>query len=137
MAVGEPHNSPAMKAFLTIALLAGAVVRIGAQSAPQERAETTVVAGEGALQPNPFRAPEPRAQAPAARTHRWFDLQGIQAETRYRVIEASTGAITVNQWQHKQTVRAAFKFDAMGRYTSQSYLGTGNSFTGSWDPTGV
>jgi hypothetical protein len=126
-----------MKAFLTIALLAGAVVRIGAQSAPQERAETTVVAGEGALQPNPFRAPEPRAQAPAARTHRWFDLQGIQAETRYRVIEASTGAITVNQWQHKQTVRAAFKFDAMGRYTIQSYLGTGNSFTGSWDPTGV
>ena len=34
-------------------------------------------------------------------------------------------------------MRAAFKFDANGRYTIQSLLGTGNSFTGSWDPTGV
>jgi hypothetical protein len=69
--------------------------------------------------------------------HRWLDLQAVQAETRYRYIETSAGATAVNQWQHKQTVKAAFKFDAKGQYTIQSTLGTGNSFTGTWDPTGV
>jgi hypothetical protein len=42
-----------------------------------------------------------------------------------------------NQWQHKESVKGAFKFDAQGRYTVQAFLGTGNSFTGSWDATGV
>jgi hypothetical protein len=71
------------------------------------------------------------------RGHRFFDLQAAIAETRYRFIESSSGTTLVNQWQHKQTIRGAFKFDERGRYTVQALLGTGNSFTVSWDATGV
>lgn len=56
---------------------------------------------------------------------------------RYRYIESSAGITTTNQLQHKQTLRGALKLDAAGRYTVQSSLGTGSSFTGSWDLTGV
>ena len=78
-----------------------------------------------------------KAQSPTPKAHRWVDLQAAQAETRYRFVETSTGATTANQWQHRQSVKAAFKLDTKGKYTIQSFLGTGNSFTGSWDPTGV
>jgi hypothetical protein len=69
--------------------------------------------------------------------HRFFDLQLALVETRYRYVEDSAGVTTSNQWQHKESVRGAFKFDAQGRYTLQAFVGTGNSFGGSWDPTGV
>src|SRR5436190_10197119 len=71
------------------------------------------------------------------RRHRFFDLQTAIVETRYRFIESTSGTTLANQWQHKQTIRGAFKFDEQGRYTVQALLGTGNSFPGSWDPTGV
>ena len=73
---------------------------------------------------------------PAA-LHRFFDLQVALVETRYRYVETSAGATTANQWQHKETFKGAFKFDAKGRYTVQALLGTGNGFTPSWDTTGV
>lgn len=122
-------------AVFAIALLAGTVASASAQTAEPSPAEATDVVG--GTQPNPLRTQEPNPQAPAAKVHRWLDLQALQVETRYRYIEASDGQTTANQWQHKQTVKAAFKFDAKGQYTIQSTLGTGNSFTGTWDPTGV
>jgi hypothetical protein len=69
--------------------------------------------------------------------HRWLDLQAALFETRYRFVQDSQNTTTQNQWQHKQTVKAAFKFDPRGRYTVQTLIGTGNSFTGSWDATGA
>jgi len=69
--------------------------------------------------------------------HRFFDLQFATVETRYRFIQDSAGTTTTNQWQHKQTFRGALKFDAAGRYSLQATLGTGSSFTASWDATGV
>ena len=64
-------------------------------------------------------------------------LQLATVETRYRYVENSAGVTAANQWQHKQTFKGAFKFDEKGRYTLQALLGTGSSFTASWDTTGV
>jgi hypothetical protein len=123
-------------AIFSVVMLVGSVAGASAQAASPAPTEATVVTG-GAAQPNPFRTQEPTPQTPATKVHRWFDLQAVQAETRYRYIETSAGVTTANQWQHKQTVKAAFKFDTKGQYTIQSTLGTGNSFTTTWDPTGV
>ena len=82
--------------------------------------------------------PAPRdAVAMPARDHRWIDWQSAPIETRYRYVETSAGVTAFNQWQHKESVKAALKFDAAGKYTLQAFLGTGNSFVGSWDSTGV
>ncbi len=124
-------------AIFTVVLLVGSVARASPQTAAPAPSEVTVGASGAAAQPNPFLTQEPTPQTRAAKVHRWLDLQAVQAETRYRYIETSAGTTAVNQWQHKQTVKAAFKFDAKGQYTIQSTLGTGNSFTGTWDPTGV
>ena len=69
--------------------------------------------------------------------HRWIDFQSGTIEIRYRHIESSAGETTANQIQHKQAFKGALKLDAAGHYTLQSSLGTGNSFTGSWDATGA
>jgi hypothetical protein len=83
--------------------------------------------------PQPIAAPAP----PARGLHRWIDFQSGTIETRYRYIESSAGETVANQLQHKQAFKGALKLDAAGRYTIQSTLATGNTFTGSWDPTGV
>jgi hypothetical protein len=124
-------------AVFAIVLLAGTVASASAQTPTPAPAKATVVAGCATTQPNPFHTQELKATTPTTKPHRWFDLQALQAETRYRYIETSDDKTTANQWQHKQFVKAAFKFDAKGNYTIQSYMGTGNSFTSTWDPTGV
>jgi len=124
-------------AIFSVVLLVGSAARASPQTAAPAPPEAAVVSGGAVAQPNPFRTQEPTPQTPAAKAHRWLDLQAVQVETRYRYIETSASTTAVNQWQHKQTVKAAFKFDAKGQYTIQSTLGTGNSFTGTWDPTGV
>ena len=124
-------------ALFTVVLLAGSVAAAVAQTAPQAPADATVVAGGTATQPNPFRMQELQSTTPTTKVHRWFDLQAALAETRYRFIETSEGVTTANQWQHRQSLKAAFKFDQKCNYTIQSFMATGNSFTGGWDPTGV
>jgi hypothetical protein len=78
-----------------------------------------------------------RTPDPNRGLHRWIDFQSGVLETRYRYIGSSEGATIANQLQHKQAFKGALKLDTAGRYTIQSSLGTGNSFTGSWDPTGA
>src|SRR5262245_15957368 len=100
-------------AVFTVVLLAGAAAGATAQTTAPAPAETTVIAG-GTAQPNPFHTQELRATTPTTRPHRWFDLQAVQAETRYRFIETSAGVTAANQWQHRQSLKAAFKFDEKG-----------------------
>lgn len=118
----------------TVVLLAGTTAVAHAQT--PAAAGATVVATSTDTQPNPFPKPV-KAKTPAGTAHRWFDLQAAQTETRYRFIETSAGVTTANQWQHRQSLKAAFKFDEKGNYSIQSFMGTGSSFTGGWDPTGV
>ena len=79
----------------------------------------------------------PAPPAPSRGLHRWIDFQSGTLETRYRYIESTAGETVANQQQHKQAFKGALKLDAAGNYTIQSTLGTGNTFAGSWDPTGI
>jgi hypothetical protein len=79
-------------------------------------------------------APKTPAPWPSAR---WVDVQAATLDGRYRFIESSAGATTSNQLQHKQTFKAGLKLDAAGRYSVQAAMGTGTSFTGSWEMTGI
>jgi hypothetical protein len=79
-------------------------------------------------------APKTPAPSPSAR---WVDLQAATLDARYRVIESSAGATTSNHLQHKQTFKAGLKLDAAGKYSVQAAMGTGTSFTGSWEMTGI
>jgi len=82
-------------------------------------------------------SPSSQTPDPARGFHRWIDFQSGTVETRYRHIESSAGITVANQLQHKQALKGALKLDGGGRYTLQTSLGTGNSFTGSWDATGA
>lgn len=96
---------------------------------------TAAAAQQAPTQPAPA-APRPPAVS-SAKAHRWFDLQAGTLDARYRLIDNSAGMRTSNLLQHKQTLRAGLKFDPKGRYSLQTSLGTGNSFTGSWEATGL
>jgi hypothetical protein len=81
----------------------------------------------------------PQSSAPATgsgKVHRWLDWQAGTLDARYRWIENSTGATTTNHLQDRQSARLGFKFDRQGKYSVQTFVGTGSSFTGSWDPLG-
>ena len=86
--------------------------------------------------PDTVPAPQPSA-APASRPHRWIDLTTASADFRYRYIETSRDVRTNTQLQHKQRLRVGFKFDSEGRYSLQTFSGTSNSFSSTWDNTGL
>jgi hypothetical protein len=71
-----------------------------------------------------------------AKTHRWVDWQSASFDARYRFIENSEGHPTTDQVQDRQTLKAGLRLDEAGRYSVQTFVGTGNSFVGSWDPLG-
>src|SRR5262245_33560175 len=68
--------------------------------------------------------------------HRWVDWQSATLDARYRFIANSDGQTATDQIQHRQTLKVGFRIDEDGRYSVQSFVGTGNSFVGSWDPLG-
>lgn len=67
---------------------------------------------------------------------RWFDLQNLTFNARYRVIDNTAGTITTNSVQHRETVRGRLKFDKSSRYTWNFGAFTGPRFTSGWDNTG-
>jgi hypothetical protein len=86
--------------------------------------------------PQPIVAPTPAPRPQASASHRWYDLQAINLDARYRLIQTSAGVNASNHLQHKQTVKGAFRFDPKGRYTVQGLAGSGTTFTGSWENAG-
>ena len=87
--------------------------------------------------PAPARAqtkPPPKPPAPLAR---WVDVQNATLNTRYRFVDTSAGAITTNQLQHRESLRARFKFDAPGKYALNVGVFSGSRFTSSWNNTGI
>jgi hypothetical protein len=80
----------------------------------------------------------PSAPNPAtarARIARWFELQNMTLNLRYRFIDTSAGAVTTNQVQHRETIRGRVKFDRSGRYAWNFGVFTGTRFTSGWDNT--
>jgi hypothetical protein len=65
--------------------------------------------------PSPIAA---QVSAPdAAKFARWFELQNLTLNLRHRVIDNTSGTVTTNSVQHRETVRARVKFDKAARYT--------------------
>ncbi len=78
--------------------------------------------------------PPPKPPPPLAR---WVDVQNATLTTRYRFVDTSAGAITTNQLQHRESLRARFKFDAPGKYALNVGVFSGSRFTSSWNNTGI
>ena len=79
----------------------------------------------------------PPQQKPVAPLARWVELQNATLNLRYRFIDTSSGAVTANQIQHRETLRARLKFDAPGRYALNLGAFTGLRFTSGWNNTGI
>jgi hypothetical protein len=79
----------------------------------------------------------PPQPAPAAPLARWIDVQNATLNTRYRFVDTSTGTITTNQQQHRESLRARLKFDAPGKYALNLGIFSGSRFTSSWNNTGI
>lgn len=77
------------------------------------------------------------APRPDPPLRRWFELQTLALSTRYRFIESSSGKVSSNDLQYKETVRARFNVDARHRYTITAGTASGSSFTSSWNYTGL
>lgn len=82
-------------------------------------------------------APPPPQQKPAPLLGRWIDLQNATLNTRYRFVETSSGTITTNQIQHRESLRGRLKFDAPGKYALNVGVFSGSRFTSSWNNTGI
>ncbi len=79
----------------------------------------------------------PPQQKPGPQLARWIDVQNATLNVRYRFVDNSAGAITTNQVQHRESLRARFKVDAPGRYAVNVGAFSGSRFTSSWNNTGI
>jgi hypothetical protein len=95
-----------------------------ASSAAEQRPPTNPVS----LAPNPT--------VISTRIARWVDLQNLTFNLRHRFIDTTSGTITTNQLQHRESVRGRVKFDQDGRYSWNFGVFTGTRFTSGWDNTG-
>jgi hypothetical protein len=75
-------------------------------------------------------------KAPSPPLDRWFDLQNLTLNLRYRFIDASNGTVVTNQLQHRESFRGRVKFDRSANYTWNFGAFTGVRFTSGWDNTG-
>ena len=87
--------------------------------------------------PASAQAPPPQQKKPAPQLARWVDVQNATLNTRYRFADNSAGTITTNQIQHRESLRARFKFDAPGAYALNVGAFSGSRFTSSWNNTGI
>jgi hypothetical protein len=121
------------------AALAGFVPAAGfAQSTPVTMAANTAATDKPAAEPAAQAPQKPSAlAAKPAPAPRWFDVQSAMLDARYRFVDSSASVTTSNHMQHRQTLKAGVKFDAKGRYSAQATIGTGTSFIGSWENSGL
>ena len=129
----------------TVVALCGALP-VAVQAAPAspkvtvvaDAAKTKDVAKDAKAkeQPKPLAKPAAPKKVPAASVKRWLDWQSGSVDGRYRFVDTSAGKITSDSVQHKQAFKAGFKFDNAGKYSIQTFTGTGSGFTGSWDNLG-
>jgi hypothetical protein len=76
----------------------------------------------------------PKQPAPLSR---WLEIQNATLNIRYRFVDNSAGAVTTNSLQHRESLRARFKFDTPGQYALNLGAFSGSRFTSGWNATGV
>ena len=74
---------------------------------------------------------------PHSEMHRWFDVEALILQTRYRYIQNANGLTANNQQQWQFIGRGRFKFDRKAKYSVVTQFETGNSFTAGWNNTGI
>jgi hypothetical protein len=86
----------------------------------------------------------PAAQAAQAKGNddspplaRWLDAQAFTVAARHNFIEDAFDETVRNRLQAQVQIRARFKIDEAGRYSLNTGLFTGSSFTSGWNPTGI
>lgn len=79
----------------------------------------------------------PATPKPGAPLARWVEVQNATVNLRYRFVDNSAGTVTTNQLQHRESLRARFKFDAPGKYALNAGAFSGSRFTSSWNNTGI
>lgn len=72
----------------------------------------------------------------APRFSRWVEIQNATLNLRYRFIDTTSGTITTNQLQHRESLRGRIKLDDSAKYSVNFGLFTGTRFTSGWDNTG-
>src|SRR5262245_39743409 len=83
----------------------------------------------------PARAQSDEVQLPPAPPR--FEVQTFTLSSRYRIVENSDDDVTSNHVQFKDVFRARLNVDRQQRFTINVGVGTGSSFTSSWDATGI
>jgi hypothetical protein len=121
-----------MRQLIRLAAAATLAGLAPASTAAQTAGAVTATTTAGA-RPVPTAATAPAAR-PAAR---WLDVQTAALDARYRFVDSSAGATTANQLQYRNTLKAGIRLDRAGRYSVQLLAGTGTSFTGSWENSGL
>ena len=72
---------------------------------------------------------------PALPLARWIDVQSGTVSTRFRFNDTSSGAITHEQLQYREELKARVKVDRSGAYAVNIGLGTGDQFVRGWNNT--
>ena len=88
------------------------------------------------LMPSVALAQTAAPKAPPPPLDRWFDLQNVTLNLRYRFIDTFDGTVVTNQLQHRESIRGRVKFDRSAKYTWNFGTFTGTRFTSGWDNTG-
>jgi hypothetical protein len=95
--------------------------------------------GSNAQAPTPTPAPQKDAVKQSTgndEIKRWFEVEQLSVATRYHFIENANRRKAANNDQYQFIGKFRFKFDKAGRYSIDTNLATGSSFTSFWNATG-
>jgi hypothetical protein len=67
----------------------------------------------------------------------FLELQVVKLGTRYSFVQTDQGVTTRNQQQHKESFTFSIRFDRKANYSLNAAVGSGASFTSSWDSLGI
>jgi len=76
----------------------------------------------------------PRREPPL---RRWLEIQNVSLDTRYRFTADNQDALSANQLQYRESIKARVNLDPGRRYTVNVGYFSGNSFVSAWDNWGV
>ncbi|MCC6825214.1 MAG: hypothetical protein IT172_05655 [Acidobacteria bacterium] len=82
-------------------------------------------------------AAAPKTVSRAEKIRRWFVLDALSVATRIKAVRTHSGTDITDTAQWQFIAKGHFNFDRKGRYRINAALATGNSFTASWNNSGI
>lgn len=137
MSQQSKNNSLSLVLFWALILMtAGKALAQNAAIPPPQTTDNELPSNQGNPPPSTDQSTPAPGKKPSPRLVRWFDLQMATIFARYRYVDNSSGLITANQSQHKESFKARLKFDAEGKYSLNAGVFSGRVFIGTWNNTG-